>query len=134
MQFLQDLIWPSPHSMLCNTELIDHSIYKILFLHYCCIVRKCTAFERSLIDAVIKCTLVKYLTVCLTKCKIISKSLECFCLESNIALSSLKDLVAPCPVVLQLYHKSGLLCSYQINRFQAVSFRVLLHCFPGYCF
>lgn len=134
MQFLQDLIWPSLHSMLCNTELIDHSSYKILFLPCCCIVRKCTAFEHHLIDAVIKCTLIKFLTVCLTKCKIISKYLECFCLQSNTALSSLKDLILACPVVLQSCHKSGLLCSYQINRFQAVSFRVLLHRFPYYCF
>lgn len=135
MQFLQDLIWSSPYSMLCNTELIDHSSYKILFLPYCCVARKCTEFEHNLIDTAIKCTLVKYLTVCLIKCKIISKSLECFCLESNTALCSLKDLVPACPVVLQLYCKSGLLCSYQINRFQAVSFRILLHYFPQhYCF
>lgn len=116
--------------MLCNTELIDHSSYKIVILLYCCIVRKYIGLGSNLMYCVINYTLIKHLTVCLIKCKIISKSLEHFCLKNNVALSVLKDLVDAYPVALQLYRKSGLLCFYQINSFQAVSFRVLLHRFP----
>jgi len=75
MQLLRDLIWPSPHNMLCNTELIGHSSYKIVVLLYCCIVRKCVALGPNLIYPGSNYTLIKHLTVCLMKCKIISKSL-----------------------------------------------------------
>lgn len=91
--------------MLCNTELINHSSYKVVLLLYCCIVRKCIALGPHLIYPGINYTLIKHLTTCLIKCKIISKALEHFCLESNTALSALKDLVHAYPVV----------CSYITN-------------------
>lgn len=107
--------------MLCNTEPIGHSSYERVLLLYSCIVRKYIALGPNLICHGINYTLIKHLIVCLIKCKIIGKSLEHFCLKNNIALSALKDLVHAYPVVLQLYCKSGLLCFYQINSFQAVS-------------
>lgn len=49
--------------MLCNTELIDCSSYKIVLLLYCCVVRKCTALGPNLIYPEITYMLIKHLTV-----------------------------------------------------------------------
>lgn len=115
-QFLQDLIWPSPRSVLCNTELISHSRYKILLLLYCCIVRKCIALGPNLIYPGINYTLIKHLTVCLIKWEITSRSLEHFCLQDNNSLSAIKILHVPiqwcCSCIASL--ESGVF--FQINK------------------
>lgn len=94
-QFMRDLIWPSPRSVLCNTELISHSCCKIVLLLYCCIVRKCIALGPHLTYPGINYTLIKHLTVCLIKWEIIGRSLEHFCLEDNNSLSAIKILHMP---------------------------------------